>query len=76
MAMTEAQALNEAVLLLTRKMARLAPSTYSEVWSKLPEGARTALDKAERAADRTRDYLGGAEMLDWPVELTDDDDDE
>ena len=49
--LTEAQALNEAVLLITRKMNRLAPAEYTKILNQLPQGAREALEKAERAAD-------------------------
>ena len=72
--MSEAQALNEAVLLITRKMARKAPAEYAAILAQFPQGARTVLDKAECAVDRIRDYLGGALNLEWPAELDDEDD--
>lgn len=52
---TEAQATDEAMLLLSRKLRRLHPEAFADVWAKLPEGARRAIYAAERRADRVRD---------------------
>lgn len=54
--MTQAQALDEAVLLMVRKLMRLDPDVHSLVWSKLPAGAREALTASEVRADVFRDY--------------------
>lgn len=51
---TDAQATDEAVLLLTRKLRRLHPDVFSEIMGKLPELARQALDLADRRADVLR----------------------
>jgi len=52
---TEAQATDEAVLLLTRKLMRLHPEAYADIWRRLPDGAKTAIFGAERRADKIRD---------------------
>jgi hypothetical protein len=45
---TEAEATNEAVLLLTRKMRRLHAQEFAAVWAMLPDGAKEAIYAAER----------------------------
>lgn len=55
---TDAQATDEAVLLLTRKLRRLYPDTYTALMNKLPEGAREALDLADIRADKLRATVG------------------
>jgi hypothetical protein len=65
--MNETEALAEAVLLLTRKMRRLHPDAFSDVWAKLPDGAKDALTLADNRADRLRD-VHGARSITWPVE--------
>jgi hypothetical protein len=52
---TDAEATDEAVLLLTRKLGRLYPEAYADLVKRLPDGARTALALAEARADRVRD---------------------
>lgn len=73
--MTDQQATDEAVLLLTRKLRRLHRDAYVDLMSKLPEGARAALDAAERRADTLRDKHT-VEGLAYPVTDDDDEDDE
>jgi len=65
--MTDAQATDEALLLLTRKLMRLHPEAYAAVIQKMPEGARRALALAEGRADRVRD-MHGVNGLAYPVE--------
>ncbi len=50
----EAQATDEAVLLLVRKLRRLYPAAYADLMNRIPEGARDALDAADLRADRLR----------------------
>jgi hypothetical protein len=66
--MTEAEAVNEAVLRFTRKMHRLHPAAFAEVWGMIPDGARDALALAERNADVVR-YGHGIKNLAYPVEI-------
>lgn len=68
--MTEGQATDEALLLFIRKMRRLHPDAFAEVIGRLPEGARWALDTAERRADRVRDEYGIG-WLDYPMPIED-----
>jgi hypothetical protein len=51
---TEAEATDETMLLLTRKLRRLHPAAYADIWSKLPEGAQRAIYAAENRADLLR----------------------
>jgi hypothetical protein len=51
---TDAQATDEAVLLLVRKLRRLHRDAYIDLMGRLPEGARDALDQADIRADRLR----------------------
>lgn len=53
---TDTQATDEAVLLLTRKLRRLHPEAFADLMSKLPEGAREALDAADLRAETLRAY--------------------
>ena len=53
---TDAQATDEAVLLLTRKLRRLHPDAYTDLMGRLPEGAREALHFADQRADTLRAY--------------------
>lgn len=53
-AYTDAEATDEAVLLLTRKLRRLHPAAYADVMSRLSDGARDALTLAENRADVLR----------------------
>lgn len=71
--MTETEATNEALLLMIRKARRLHPEAFADILSRLPEGAKVALEKAERAADTLRDSKGGAASLDYPAEPEDED---
>jgi hypothetical protein len=50
----EAQATDEAVLLLVRKLRRLHPGAYADLMNSIPEGARDALAAADLRADRLR----------------------
>jgi hypothetical protein len=52
---TDAQATDEAVLLLTRKLRRLHPGAYADLMARLPDGARDALALADVRADQLRD---------------------
>jgi hypothetical protein len=52
---SEDEAINEAVLLFTRKMRRLHNVEFADIWAKLPDGAKEALGLAERRADAKRD---------------------
>lgn len=74
--MTDQQATDEALLLLTRKMRRLHPDEFADTWNRIPCGAQTAILAAERRADALRDQSGGAAGLAYPEEPTDDDLDE
>ncbi len=72
---TEAQATDEAVLLLTRKLRRLYPDVYTNLMSKLPQGARTALDAANLRADIQRgtdDREGIRQAREYPDPYADD----
>ncbi len=71
--MTDEQATDEAVLLFTRKLRRLHPDAFADVWARLPDGARRALERAERRADLLRD-VGGVAVLQYPPDDLDDDD--
>lgn len=64
--MTETQATGEALLLFLRKMRRLHPDAFREVWAKLPADAQTALLIAETRADAHRVQAGGAANLRYP----------
>jgi hypothetical protein len=74
--MTDHEATDEALLLFTRKTRRLHPEVFASVWTKIPEGARRALEAAERRADRLRDAHGGARGLEYPADPWDDEGDE
>ena len=65
---TEAQATDEAMLLITRKMRRLYPEAFTAVWAKLPDGAKDAIYASELRADRVRDAGG----LSWKPEADED----
>lgn len=52
---TEAQATDETMLLLTRKLRRLHPAAFADLWAKLPDGARRTVLAAELRADLLRD---------------------
>jgi hypothetical protein len=62
--MTQTEATDEAVLLFTRKLRRLQPAAFAELWDKLPVGARLALQRADIRADVRRD----TNDVVWPVE--------
>lgn len=66
--MTETQATDEAVLLFTRKLRRLHPAAFQDIWHRLPDGAKCAIYAAERRADQLRDAAGGADRLEYPVD--------
>lgn len=51
---SDAQATDEAVLLLMRKMHRLYPAAHSAILTSFPEDVRDALTMAELRADRLR----------------------
>ena len=51
---TDAQAIDEAVLLLTRKLRRLHWDIYADLMGCLPYGARDALNLADVRADKLR----------------------
>lgn len=52
---TDAQATDEAMLLLTRKFRRMFPQQFQAVWGKLPAGAQRAIYASEIRADVLRD---------------------
>ena len=52
---TEAQAADETMLLLTRKLRRLHPEAFKDIWDRLPEGAQREVYRAEARADVVRD---------------------
>jgi hypothetical protein len=51
---SEAQATDEAILRLVRRLRRDHENVYIELMNRLPEGARDALDAADLRADRLR----------------------
>lgn len=51
---TDAQATDEAVLLLVRKLRRTHQDVYAEIIAKLPQGAQDALMLADQRADKLR----------------------
>lgn len=69
---TEAEALDEAVLRITRRLRRLHPEAFEGLWAALPDGAKDALLMAEVRADKIRDR-GPKE---WPAAPTEDDEQE
>lgn len=62
---TEAQATDEAVLLMIRKLRRLEPAAYARIMEKMPQGGRNTLIEAERRADVRRSTEGL--ITEWPV---------
>jgi hypothetical protein len=54
---TDAEATDEAVLILVRRLGRRHPEALAEVLRGLPTGARDALWYAEARADRVRDAV-------------------
>lgn len=69
---TQAEATDEAVRLMYRKLSRLHPEAFADVWGKLPEGAQEALRESERRADWV--HLQGLKA--WPETGEDDEDGE
>lgn len=75
---TEHEATDLAVMLLVRKLRRLAPTALDEALAKMPEGALEALAHAEQRGDAVKDAdeaaglprLGRA----WPSRFEDLDD--
>lgn len=63
--MTDAEATDEAVLLLTRKLRRLHPTAFRDLMDRLPEGAREALHFADQRADTRRAAQGVP--AEWPT---------
>jgi hypothetical protein len=61
------EATDEAVLLLTRKLRRLHPAEFADVWSRLPDGARDAVGWAEARAELLRDAQG-VTALEYPTD--------
>jgi hypothetical protein len=51
---TEAEATDEALLLLIRRLRRQHPEAYLAVTRSLPDGAQETLDHAEHRADLVR----------------------
>jgi hypothetical protein len=64
--MTEAEATDETMLRLTRKLMRLHPAAWADVIRQLPEGAREQIGAAERRADVLRDREGIGTLA-WPA---------
>lgn len=52
---TESQATDEAFLLFTRKMRRLHPEAFADIWKRIPDGAKYAILASEHRADALRD---------------------
>jgi hypothetical protein len=52
---TDDEAINEAILLFTRKVRRLHPEAFADVIARLPQEARDMLTLAENRADVVRD---------------------
>jgi hypothetical protein len=77
---TTDQALDEAVLLIIRKLGRFHSEAYAAVLKKLPDGAREALARAEIRADIQRDADERAGIAigsrGWPTDLELDDSEE
>jgi hypothetical protein len=77
---TEAEALDEAVTLLTRRLRRLHREEYDAVVASLPEGVREAISHADLRADlvRARDERDGIPLCSrpWPSRFDDADDDD
>lgn len=77
---TDAQATDEAVLLLVRKLRRLYPDACDDLMDRLPEGAQQALHFADQRADTLREYdqRGGItrEYVDRFAAIDDDETDE
>jgi hypothetical protein len=61
---TEAQATDEAMLLLTRKLRRQERAAFDKIWAQLPDGAKDAIFRAEARADQVRDAGG----LTWEMD--------
>ena len=61
--MTEAQATEEALLLITRKLRRMAPEAFTKAWGQLPDQAKAALNAAESRAD----LLRNTNTVTWPA---------
>lgn len=53
---TDAQAVDEAVLMLTRRLRRLYPDAYTAVITSLADGLRDALHLADNRADLLRHH--------------------
>lgn len=70
--MTDQQATDEAVLLLTRKLMRLHPDAYADTLTRMPDGARRAIHAAELRADNLRNQAGGPTHLTYPADDYDD----
>jgi hypothetical protein len=74
---TDAQATDEAVLLLVRRLHRLYPREHASLLASFPEGVRQALMFADQRADllRAEDARAGIERMyvDRFAELDDDD---
>jgi ABC-type nitrate/sulfonate/bicarbonate transport system substrate-binding protein len=51
---TDAEATDEAVLIMLRKLRRLHPDAYAAVLGALSDGARDALTLADNRAERVR----------------------
>ena len=51
---TAAEAADETLLLLTRKLRRLHPEAFRGIWDALPDGAQRAIYAAENRADQVR----------------------
>lgn len=62
--LTETQATEEALLLICRKLRRMAPDAFTTAWSQLPDGAKLALNAAEARADDLRLHY----TVTWPVQ--------
>lgn len=69
--LTDTQAADLALLLITRKLRRMAPTEFDRAWRQLPDGAKNAINAAEMRADVLRDQQPG---LTWPSDDTDEND--
>lgn len=67
--MTDSQAADLTLMLITRKLRRMAPDAFAKAWSQLPVEAQRTVTLAENRADLLRDRQPG---MAWPTTDLDD----